>query len=85
MYSTRQFAIFSTTEIPRIDFHTVCETSAETLRRSVDGTQTFVKWDGETPAWIESLTTLVGLYTYEDMLTILAGPTWTPPLESSEV
>ncbi len=45
MYESRQFAIFSTSEIDKIDFGAVCETSPETLRRSVDGTKTFVKWD----------------------------------------
>jgi hypothetical protein len=45
MYEQRNFAIFSTTEIDKIDFSQVCETSAETLRRSVSGTKTFVKWD----------------------------------------
>lgn len=45
MYETRKFAIFSTTEINKIDFSQVLETSAETLRLSTDGTKTFVKWD----------------------------------------
>jgi len=45
MYEQRNFAIFSTTEIDKIDFSQVCESSAETLRISTDGTKTFVKWD----------------------------------------
>lgn len=45
MYETRNFAIFSTSEIDKIDFFQVLETSADTLRRSVNGTKTFVKWD----------------------------------------
>lgn len=45
MYETRNFAIFSTSEIDKVDFNQVLETSADTLRRSVDGTKTFVKWD----------------------------------------
>jgi len=45
MYESRNFAIFSTSEIDKIDFSSVCETSAETLRKSVDGSKTFVKWD----------------------------------------
>ena len=45
MYESRQFAIFSTSEIDKIDFTVICETSADTLRKSVDGTKTFVKWD----------------------------------------
>ena len=45
MYENRQYAIFSLTEIDKIDFSLVCETSADTLRKSVDGTKSFVKWD----------------------------------------
>ena len=45
MYDQRNFAIFSLTEIDKIDFTQVLETSAETLRKSVDGTRSFVKWD----------------------------------------
>ncbi len=81
MYEARQFAIFSTTELDKIDFSQVCETSAETLRRSVDGTKTFVKWDGETPSFINDLTTLEGTYTYEEILEILSTTEWTSPME----
>jgi len=39
----RTFVIFSVDEIPLIDFSQVLETSADTLRKSVDSTMTFVK------------------------------------------
>lgn len=45
MTSNRNYVIFNVSEIEKIDFSQVLETSAETLRRSVDGTKTFVKWD----------------------------------------
>jgi hypothetical protein len=58
----------------------VLETSQETVRKSVDGTKTFVKWDGPTiPDCILDLTTKEGPYTYEEILTILATPEWTDP------
>ena len=79
-YEQRQFMIFNVSELPNIDFTQVCETSAETVRLSVDGTKTFVKWDGNLiPSSVESLTTKEGPYTYEEILTILAGPDWTDP------
>jgi len=40
--------IFNTSELDKIDFTQVLETSADTVRKSVDNTKTFVKWDGET-------------------------------------
>jgi hypothetical protein len=76
-YQNREFMIFNVSELPQIDFTQVCETSIDTVRRSVDGTLTFVKWDGTTPSSVESLTTKEGPYTYEEILDILATPEWT--------
>lgn len=45
MYEQRNFVIFAVSENDKIDFRLVLETSADTLRRSVDGSKTFVKWD----------------------------------------
>jgi len=83
MYENRQFAIFSTTELPLINFSEVLETSAETVRTSTDGTLTFVKWDdgGAVPPSVEALTTIEGYYTYTEILEILSGPEWTTPME----
>ena len=77
-YNNRQFMIFSVTELSQIDFTQVCETSADTVRKSVDATKTFVKWDSaETPSSVATLTTTEGPYTYDEILTILDGPEWT--------
>jgi hypothetical protein len=78
MYEQRHFVIFDVSELPTIDFEQVLETSAETVRISLDNTKTFVKWDGEIPpACVESLTTKSMYYTYEEMLDILNGEEWT--------
>jgi hypothetical protein len=45
----------------------------------VDGTKTFVKWDGTMPQCVIDLTTSEGPYTYEEILVILATPEWTDP------
>jgi len=84
MYDQRNFAIFSLTEIDEIDFTQVLETSAETLRKSVDGTKSFVKWDGEQPEFVSTLETLEGPYTYTEILEILSGPEWTSPMPVEE-
>lgn len=81
MYENRQYAIFSLTEIDKIDFSLVCETSADTLRKSVDETKSFIKWDGEQPAFVSTLETLEGPYTYSEILDILSTPEWTAPME----
>lgn len=80
-YNNRQFMIFSVTELPNIDFNEVKETSIDTVRKSVDETKTFVKWDGETiPSSVDNLTTKEGPYTYEEMLTILSTEEWSNPI-----
>ena len=76
-YENRQFMIFSVSELDNIDFTQVLETSAETVRRSVDGTLTFVKWDGTMPQCVVDLTTKQGPYTYTEILEILSGTAWT--------
>lgn len=79
-YETREFMIFNVSELDKIDFTQVHETSRDTVRRSVDGEKTFVKWDGTTPSSVLSLTTTEGPYTYDEILAILATPEWTDPL-----
>jgi hypothetical protein len=80
MYDDRNYLIFPTTEVSKVDFSQVCETSAETLRKSVDETKTFVKWDGETPAFVADLVDTEGPYTYTEILEILNGPEWSAPM-----
>ncbi len=83
MYDDRNFCIFATSELNLIDFSQVLETSAETVRKSVDGTKTFVKWDdgGSIPPSVQALTTIQGFYTYEEILDILNTPEWSTPME----
>lgn len=79
-YENRKFMIFNVSELPMIDFTQVCETSSETIRKSVDELKTFVKWDGLLiPSSVDSLTTKEGPYIYEEILTILSTPEWTNP------
>jgi len=49
------------------------ESSKNTLRLSLDGTKTILKWDGETPEPFEGMDT----YTHAEILAELAGPAWT--------
>jgi len=76
-YENREFMIFNVSELPQIDFTQVLETSAETVRCSIDGTLTFVKWEGTTPQCVVDLTTKQGPYTYTEILEILSGTVWT--------
>jgi hypothetical protein len=77
-YNNRQFMIFDVSELNIIDFSQVLETSIDTVRKSIDETKTFVKWDGDTiPSSVEMLTTKEGPYTYDEIILTLNGPKWT--------
>jgi len=64
-------------ELTQIDFTQVLETSIDTVRKSVDQTKTFVKWDGVIPDSVNNLTTKEGPYTYDEILIILSTTEWT--------
>ena len=80
MYENRNYLIFNVSELDVIDFSQVLETSAETVRRSVDGTKTFVKWSDERPSCTLSLNTAEGPYTHDEILAILSTTEWTSPM-----
>ncbi len=75
-YENRQFMILNTSEISSIRFDDVLESNASTLRRSVDGSKTFIKWDGTMPSWVNDLTTKEGPYTYTQIIDILSTSDW---------
>ena len=75
----RTYVIFSTSERDSIDYSQVLETSRDTLRTSLDGTKTFVKYEGDEPSSVSALTTISGSYTHSEILDVLAGPDWTDP------
>lgn len=76
----RQYIILNVTDLDKVDFTQVLESSLLTVRKSIDGTKTFVKWDtSEYPTFISSLTNPEGPYTYEEILEILNTPEWINP------
>ena len=80
VYEDRSFLIFNVSEINKVDFNDVLETSSTTLRKSVNGTKTLIKWeDPDTPAFVATMTTKEGPYTYDEIIAILATPEWTDP------
>jgi len=82
-YPDRRFVIFNITELNQINFDQVFETSVDTVRKSIDETKTFVKYDMPQPSSVASLTTKSQEYTYDEMLTILSTPEWTSPMTGS--
>lgn len=83
IYEHREYLIFPVSELNKVDFSQVLETSAETVRKSVDGTKTFVKWDGTTPTFVSTLTGTEGPYTHAEILDILSTSEWSNPMTGS--
>jgi len=70
----KSYVIIDSSEVDSIDFGQVLETSADTLRYSLDGTQTFVKYEGDQPSFLSGKQE----YTHSEILAILSGSSWSP-------
>ena len=68
-------------EIASVDFSQILETSEETLRLSIDGLETVIKWEGAEPSFVSTLSSYEGPYTHEEILVIMATPEWTDPID----
>jgi hypothetical protein len=77
------YIIFDYSEVDKIDFNEVLETSIETLRLSLDGTKTFVKWIGEEPSFVSSIVSKSSIYTNDEMISILDAGGWSNPMTAS--
>lgn len=76
-FENRSYVIIPSGSISWVDFDDVMETSVESLRFSVDGTQTFVKFEDDAPASVNAIPGRSAPYTWEQMINILSGVEWT--------
>jgi hypothetical protein len=63
----KKYAIINSSDVSSVDFLQVLETSANTIRYNNDDTKTFVKFEGDTPAFLDGKTQ----YTHSEILAIL--------------
>ena len=78
------YITINTDELSLVDFNEVMETSEDTVRSSVDGLQTVLKWEGAEPAFVSTLSSYEGPYTHEEILAIMNTTEWTKPIEEEE-
>ena len=52
LYADRRWVFLNSGDVASIDFNQVMQTSAETLRYCLDGTKTFVKYEGYKPKFL---------------------------------
>jgi hypothetical protein len=67
-----KYVILNTSELGTVDFSEVKEGSSDTLSYSLDGTKTFVKYEGDQPSFLSGKQE----YTHSEILAILATDEW---------
>jgi hypothetical protein len=84
MHNTKTYAVINLTDIGLIDFAQVGQTSASTVRKSLDNTQFVIKWqEGYTPTFITDSSVIpVGTYDHHAILELMATPAWSEPIET---
>ena len=77
------YAIIKLADIGLIDFSQVAQSSASTVRKSLDDTQFVIKWEeGYTPTFITDGSVIpVGTYDHHAILELMATDKWSEPIE----
>ena len=70
-----KYVIINTSDLDSVDFKQVAETSTDSLSYSVDGTKTFVKFEGDTPSFLQGKTQ----HNHAEILVIMQSAEWTDP------
>ena len=71
------YTILNTDELSSVNFNEVLESSEDTLRYNNAKTEFLLKFEGETPSFLEGKT----LYDYDGIMEILNRPEWTQPTD----
>lgn len=75
--NNRNYLILNVSELNKIDFNQICESSIDTLRFNSDDTKTFIKWESDTdPDFIFNLNSKEGPYNQNEILEILSTDYW---------
>ena len=61
-----KYAILNTSDINTVDFSKVKQTDANSIRKTLDGSKFVVKFEGNTPDFLDGVT----LYTNQEMIEI---------------
>jgi len=81
---SKTYAIISINDLNKIDFLQVGETSEQTIRKSLDGTQFVLKWNVE-PSFISSGEVLpMQVLTHVEVVELMNTATWQEPIPEVE-
>ena len=80
MSNNLTYATISIDDFAKIDFSQIGEDSGDTVRYSIDLMQFVIKWNAE-PTFIEDEEVIpIGIYSYNNILTLMATDEWSEPL-----
>ena len=71
----KKYVIINSSEVSEIDFSKVQETSASTLRYSLDNSEAIVKYEGNQPSFLSGKTE----YTWSEIMEVLNTSEWLAP------
>ena len=75
-FDHRHYVIIPYSEVEAVDFDQILETNISTLRRSIDGTKTFIKYNGSMPSSLLYVNNKSEEYTHEEIVEILSSEEW---------
>ena len=80
MHGFEHYAIIQATDLANIDFDQIGETSEDTLRYNLAGTEFVIKWN-TTPTFISDGTVVpVSELTHQEALALMATAEWSEPI-----
>ena len=75
------YAIININDLSKVDFRQVDQNSAETVRKSIDGSMFVLKWDKE-PTFITDGTIIpLQTLTHQECLDLMNTPEWSEIIE----
>ena len=81
-YNNFTYATISIDDLSKVNFKEVNQTSADTIRRSLDLTEFLLSWE-KTPEFIKNeLIIPIGIYDHVEILELMLTNTWTPENEN---
>lgn len=69
------YVILDASELANVNFEQVKQSSADKLRYSLDGTKFLLKFEGDTPSFLEGK----DQYNHAEILSIFSGVEWADP------
>ena len=78
MHNLKTYATINLSDIGLIDFSQIVQTSASTVRKSLDNTEFVIKWEeGYVPTFITDASVIpLGTYDHHAILELMATPEW---------